>query len=75
MEKGITGSSNSSTKLITFKNNNGDILGTYNYDQQVCASRKSDFSLTDVELALFYSSIELRETTLNRDYSGTEILR
>lgn len=74
MEKGITGSANNSTKLITFKNRNGDILGTYNYDQQVWASRKSDFSMTDVELAMFYTAIELRATTLNRDYSGTSII-
>jgi len=74
MEKGITGSANNSTKLITFKNRNGEILGMYNYDQQVWASRKSDFSLTDVELAMFYTAIELRATTLNRDYSGTSII-
>ncbi|MBP5751966.1 MAG: hypothetical protein J6W60_03790 [Treponema sp.] len=75
MEKGITGSVDDNTKMIVFKNKNGDIVGKYDYDQQVWASRKADFSLTDVELAMFYTVIELRATQLNRDYSGTEILR
>ena len=74
MEKGITGSVDYSTKLINFKNKNGDIVGTYDYDQQVWKSRKENFSLTEVELAMCYSSIHLQRTSLNRDCSGTVIL-
>ncbi|MBO4321267.1 MAG: hypothetical protein J5857_12440, partial [Treponema sp.] len=74
MEKGITGSVDYSTKLINFKNKNGDIVGTYDYDQQVWKSRKENFSLTEVELAMCYSSIHLQRTSLNRDCSETVIL-
>ena len=67
---GITATYNTTSGWIYFRDSSRNLLGSYSYTEQYWQIYDSKLDLVPIDLAMFYSSIDLSKTELNRDKNG-----